>query len=228
MQKPSTTNWIIPERHDLLMVLDAKVIENADGTVSPTAHSGDPIEDFTQTRSAFLVQSAIDRVRAAIRNAGHTPLSVTPGTVPPEAFIHVLNLAAWQLVSSTPNLQMVVITERGAYSPLGDAFKAAEKYLAEIPIRAVTPPTDPTGRDYVNPVTWMDDVEEYTQAELDALTWTWAEFSALGYSYEEWSKLTNPPIRYTIKSGGVNPEQDMSLTPALTWRGTMRTQLGTP
>ena len=68
MQKPSTTNWIIPERHDLLMVLDAKVIENADGTVSPTAHSGDPIEDFTQTRSAFLVQSAIDRVRAAIRN----------------------------------------------------------------------------------------------------------------------------------------------------------------
>jgi len=228
MQSPATTNWLVPERHDLLRVLDAHVMEKADAPVSATSGPDDPISAGVPRRSELLLQEAINRVRYAIRHAGHTPLSVTANAVPPEAVIHVLNMAAWMLVRSTPNIQMVVFTERGAYAPLGDAHRQAEKYLEDIPKKGITEPTDPTGRDWTTAITWMDDVEEYTDEELQSLTWSWPEFSALGYTYEEWSALTNPPIRGTVISGGTNPPQDMSLTPAGSWPTNAQTELGSP
>lgn len=232
MQSPSTTNWVIPERADLLIALSAEVVAKADGNVTADAQPDDPVaQPGTETplRSKLLVDQMVVKVRAAIRAAGHTPLSVTAGTVPPEAFDHVVNMAAWRLAASTPNIQMYVVTEKGAYSPLGDLNKQAEKWIETLPKHAITDPDDPTGRDWTTAVTWMADVELYTEDELAELDWTWAEFEELGYSYAEWQAITNPPIRGTVKSGSTGNQVDMSLQAGtLGWTAGNQETLGSP
>ena len=97
---------------------------------------------------------AVKQFRGAIQNAGKQPLSLTPASVPPDAcYKHCITLAAYGVISSTLNLQWVVATEKGDSSPLTAAFREANKYLEAVTRgRVVVPPTDPTGRDYINPV----------------------------------------------------------------------------
>lgn len=216
-----------PERQDLFELLSAEVVFKCDANVSADSKPGDPFDPNGVTRSGLLLAQMVRKVRAAIRNAGHTPLSVTADCIPPEAFDHVLAMAAWRLVQSQPSVQMVVITERGAYSPLGDMNRQAEEWVegkvgaggarqGGIATHAITPPTDPTGRDWTTAIAWMTDVEDYSNAELEALTWTWKEMEALGYTAEEYAAM-NPPIKGQVRSGSLELPQDLTTSNALTW-----------
>ena len=113
MITPTTTNWVVPEKADLLAVISSKILNDADGNVVDGLISNQPIDQSKPFRSKVLLDLCVTEVRQAIRNAGHTPLSVYPGAVPPEAHLRVLYLAAWRLINSTPNLAMVIVTEKG-------------------------------------------------------------------------------------------------------------------
>jgi hypothetical protein len=162
------TNWIIPTADDVAKVISLEVLaksnENIDGDsitaalASPeTRRTYDPTLD---DRCTAQIVFAVNQLRAAIQLNAKIPLSITPNAVPPEALRHVLYLAAYGLVNSTPNLQMVILSDKGAYSPLTDNFKIANKYFEDITKgKPVVPPTDPTGRDYLTAVNvpWFGD-----------------------------------------------------------------------
>jgi hypothetical protein len=154
------TNWKVPTATDLLQVLSAEIIRKADANISAdniADNPGAPIDTDNPVRSPYILQSVIDRVRAAIRNAGHTPLSVTANAVPPEAFLHVLYLTAYRLVSSTPSIQMFVLTEGGGvYAPFAQFPKQAEEWIKSIPRSGITPPIDPVGSDWTTAETACD------------------------------------------------------------------------
>lgn len=179
---------MVPEQKDLFMALDYEQVTKADGSGSPVA--------TPPLRSTMLLEQMVRKVRAAIQNAGHTPLSVTPGSVPPEAFDHVVYMAAWRLVNSKAGLQMVVLTENGAYAPLATFNKAAEEWMdgrveggrriGGIATHAITPPTDPCGRDWVNPVC----VPVKGGGAFDYLTF-------------------NPPIKGTVRQGSLEAPVDL-------------------
>ena len=113
-----------------------------------------PVFDATlDDRATELINLLVGSFRETIQVAGRFPLSVTPAAVPPKAAFHILNMAAFQLVNSTLNLQRVIFTEKGAYDPLFSGFKAGEKYLQSIADGAgILPPSDPTGIDYLTAV----------------------------------------------------------------------------
>lgn len=153
-----STNWIKPVRTDLLNVISSEVMEKADENVGPDTQSTDgTIDPDLPTRSGNLLAQVVTMFRGAIRQGQYMPLSVTPDCVPPETLIHVWTIAAWRLVNAKANLPMVIITEQGAYAPMAQAYKEAMTYLANIakgmPTPGMTPPTDPTGRDYLTAVT---------------------------------------------------------------------------
>lgn len=238
VKTPATTNWVQPERQDLFQILSAEVIEKCDANVAVDSQAGDAFDPNGPTRSALLLAQMVRKVRAAIRNAGHTPLSVTADCIPPESFDHVLAMAAWRLVQSQPSVQMVVITERGAYSPLGDLNRVAEEWVegkvgaggvrqGGIATHAITPPTDPTGRDWTTAIAYMTDVDDYTDAELASLTWSWKEMEALGYTLEEWQAM-NPPIKGQVREGSLELPQDLRTAGVLSWPADVRATLGTP
>lgn len=216
----------------MIEVLNVDVLNRADGNVIPDAQPDDPNTQpgnaEVPLRSTLLVRRMVVNVRAAIRNAGHTPLSILADSVPPEAAEHVLNMAAWRLVNSTPNLQMVVITEKGVYAPLADLNKSGEKWLANIPKQGVTPPIDPCGEDWTTAVTWPSDVADWTNQELLAMEWTWAEMQQLGYTWDEWAAMTNPPIAGTVHYGSVCPPYDLNSATYGQWPDRSGALLGTP
>ncbi len=167
----TTTNWIVPLWTDVVQVINvevlAKAISNTDlNTVNksigqPTSPNQAAQFDATLENNAQdQVNLAVAQIRAAIQLCAKIPLSITPAAVPPEAFKHVLYMAAYGVVNSTPNLQMVILTDKGAYAPLADNFKKADAYLQAITKgKPVVPPTDPTGRDYATAVNvpWFGD-----------------------------------------------------------------------
>ena len=240
MQTPSTTNWVVPERADLLMVLNANVSANADGPVTADAQPDDPNPNPLSDpplRSQLLVDQMVRKVRAAIRNAGHTPLSVEPNAVPPEAFDRVIYMAAHRLLISTANIQRVVMSEHGVYAPIMSAAKEAEEWvdgrleggrrIGGIATHAITPPDDPTGRDWKTAATFPADVADWTPEELAGMDWTWEGMAAMGYTQAEWAALTNPPIRGTVRVGSTLPPQNMTLQTPGWVASSVREQLGT-
>ena len=89
---------------------------------------------------------AVARIRAAVKNGGQVPLSLTPSSVPPEAEQHALVLAARAMTASTANLGAVVVTMNGGIvSPFNDLVKIAEKWITDTGSGANLPtyPTDP-------------------------------------------------------------------------------------
>ena len=196
MQSPSTTNWLVPERTDLLMAITAKMLSDGDQAVTPDAQEDDPPPDPSQspTRSQMWIDQMVRMVRAAIQNAGHTPLSCVPNAVPPEAFEHVVYMAAHRLITSTPNLAYVIVNEKGIYAPLAAMAKTSEEWvdgraqaggrIGGIATHAITPPTDPTGRDWT------------TAVSVDA------------NGKPDWCGA-NPPIKGTVFSVSVEPPVNM-------------------
>lgn len=154
------TNWKLITESDIVKVIAIAVFNNSNENIDENSIDAQQAVDVVKkydpaaaNRADEQVQFAIDQFRAAIQLTNKTPLSVTPNALPPEAVKHALYMAAFGLVNSTPNLQMVVLTDKGAVSPLADNFKKADIYLQWLAKGGqVVPPTDPTGKDYVNPI----------------------------------------------------------------------------
>ena len=121
------------------------------------------------------------------------------------------------------------------YAPLGEANRASLEWVegkleggrrsGGIATHGVTPPTDPTGRDWVSAVALMADADEYTDEELASLSWTWREMQALGYTAEEFAAM-NPPVKGAVRFMG-GREWDMSLGAPYLLPASAREALGT-
>lgn len=148
-----STNWVTPVGQDLKKVLSIDVWNASNQNVGEDVTSNQTYDPNADNRADELVGKAIDQIRAAIRIAGSIPLSVTADSVPPEAARYVLDIAAYQLVVSTPGLKMLIITDHGVSSPFAVFYKEAMDWVEKVTMgRAVTPPTDPCGADWTNVV----------------------------------------------------------------------------
>src|SRR5580692_3430648 len=140
------TNWIQPESSDLSKVISAQLIAKSDENIGSDVESGQTFDPNADSRSAELIILVVAQFRGAIQKGGKYPLSLTPGTIPPDLMKHVLNMAAFELVNSTQNLQMVIMTEKGAYSPFQTFYKAAVEEMEKlVKGHSIILPTDPTG-----------------------------------------------------------------------------------
>ncbi len=157
------TNWIALTGQDLAEVLtwDAitKTNQNLGESGANASESGSAVDLAEANRRDRLVENCVAECRAAIQSAGRIPLSVTPGCVPPGAKRHVLNLAAWQLLNSSPSLYTAIMSGAGIGSgsalltPFASFYGEAIKYLESLANGSPVPqPTDPTGLDYLTAV----------------------------------------------------------------------------
>ncbi len=156
------SNWISPTRDMIAQVISlglmSKSNENTDDDSVEAALARNPpspiafsIDD--EDRATDIISLVVSQFRGAIQKAGKYPLSLTDGTVPPDLLKHVLNMAAWELVNSSQTLQMVILTEKGAYAPFQLFYKAAEAELEKLRKGyTIVLPSDPTGEDYINAI----------------------------------------------------------------------------
>lgn len=148
------TNWSVPTGADVRKVLSLLVEEKSNQNTGADYSSADPYNDAEANRRDDLVNQAVAELRGRIRQAGRVPLSVTAGSVPAESVRHVLNHAAWQLVISTPSLQMVIVTEKGVSAPFAKFYEEACQYFDKVATGQIcpVPPTDPCGQDWTTAV----------------------------------------------------------------------------
>lgn len=144
------TNWTVLTRSDLNKVLAVSVSAQANQNTAWGTAANDPLDADSAERMGDLVAMAVGEVRGAIRAGGRFPLSVTAGAVPPSAVRNTLNLAAWQLIMSTPGVPMVVIGEQAGARRFYDEAEKFLQWLREG--KPVERPTDPTGEDYLTAV----------------------------------------------------------------------------
>lgn len=139
------TNWIIPDKGSIETLLTATALKTADQKLEFNA---------ALARSSKALTMEVNRVRAAIQNAGISPLSVTSGAVPPEGEKHVAAMAINTLISSIPNLASYVISQPGGgKTGLQRAVEEGEAWLKSISEGGpVVPPIDPCGLDYLTAV----------------------------------------------------------------------------
>lgn len=123
------TNWITLTGSDLGEVLCLEVQQSQNETIGATAQPGAPLDPQQANRRDALLATVIAEVRGAIDAGGRIPISATPGTIPPEAKRHALNLVAFQMVASLPNLKMFIVFEGGTYSPSATLAKNAEAFI---------------------------------------------------------------------------------------------------
>jgi len=147
MSSVATSNWVLPDSVGVEAVLNGAIVSAADGL----------LQDMDTTRLEKLTAMVVAEVRGAIRRAGRSPLSLTAGLVPPEGERHVYALVVQSLVASKPTLAQV-----DKDNVLGKLFAAADKWLNEtVREQPATPPTDPTGRDYLTAVDEDPDSDTY-------------------------------------------------------------------
>lgn len=140
--------WIAIVGQDLDKVL-AKLVQNASNeNIGAEVLVGLPYDSTLANRRDAITAEVVEEFRGAIDRGNRVPLSVTAGTVPPECVRHALNLAAYQLVNSSPNLQMAIMTDGGVYSPLAKLYTEATVELKRISAGGlVSYPTDPEDAD---------------------------------------------------------------------------------
>lgn len=183
------TDWTVPTRADLYKVLSVLVADQANQNTAWGTKASDPYDKDAADRMGDQLAMAVAELRGTIKAVRRFPLSVTAGAVPPSSVPHVLHLAAWRLLMSTPGVPMVVIGEQAAARRFyDDAVKFLDKIRAG---GAVETPSDPTGVDYLTEVS----------AENPAICWTrWsdlyasdAEYTA-GYVTNSDGSLTTLPV----------------------------------
>jgi hypothetical protein len=203
------TNWILPPAdaaiNEIAKVIALNVIatsnENVDSDSIASALS-DPekrrtIDPALDDRATEILGLVIAQFRGAIQIAGKYPLSVTAGTVPPEVYKHVLNMAAWELAMSSPSLKMFILSEAGASAPFATFYTEAKTYLEKLTKGlGIVLPTDPTGRDY-----------------LTAINVNWMGQGASPFPAYDSAKPFNFPLE-SIRVGASSPPSDMN-----TWQG---------
>ena len=147
------SNWIVLSSEDLIQVISSQLREKSDENIGDDVKPGQAFDPDLPSRADAIISLVVAQFRGAIQKAGKYPLSVTEDSIPPDLQKHVLNMAAFELVNSTQNLQMVIMTEKGAYSPFQSFYKAANDELEKLRKGyAIVLPTDPTGADYINPI----------------------------------------------------------------------------
>jgi hypothetical protein len=121
--------WKVPVVGDASNWLPKSVVD--------AASIRDPLQG-TEKLTAIL-EACVDRVRGAVRKGKVTPVSLTTGSVPPEAVAHVWTLAVDKLaMGGSPELSRYTETE---------SFKSARQ-AAEDWLKAVSDPKDAVGTDY--------------------------------------------------------------------------------
>src|SRR5512137_5967 len=123
------TSWTVLTYEDLKKVLSIGVITSANQNTGPDSAQDDPLDTTQQHRAEQLVSDAVAEFRSAVKAAHRFPLSVTAGAVPGMAVPHVLALAGWRLMNSTPNLPTVVLDNLKGW---GKAAEEALKFVAGI------------------------------------------------------------------------------------------------
>lgn len=194
------TNWLIITGRDIVKVIAIEVFSKSNENVDQDSIDAQLAENTLRqydpdvsNRADEQVIFAVNQFRAAIQLSNKSPLSVTAGALPPEAVKHALYMAAFGLVNSTPNLQMVVLTDKGAVSPLADNFKKADAYLQKLcKSGQCVPPSDPTGRDY-----------------LTAINIPWYGKPPSPYPAYDNTKPLNPPIS-AVRFGATSRPADLT------------------
>lgn len=144
---PTPTNWIVPVSTDLNKVLSQTVISSIDANVGTDGQN--PLAAVDQNkllRSQEVVRMAINRVRGAIQAGGRIPLSLTSSSVPPEAEMFTLAIAAWEMVAAQPDVgSAVIIGPHSNVSPFYNEYQKAEAWLKSVTegSTAFTSPNDP-------------------------------------------------------------------------------------
>lgn len=190
------TNWIAVSGKDIAAVLNLDIIKKANQNLDPENQPANSETDTDEAnRRDELVLECIREVRAAIQTGGRYPLAVTPDTVPPGFKRIVLNMAAWQLINSTPNLNMAILTQNGVSTPFAKFYDESTKVVDGLRKGSSFPlPTDPTGQDYTNAISDTNPAITGVQ---------WGDITADDSDYEQ---------GYFTTSGGVDinlPVDDM-------------------
>jgi hypothetical protein len=121
--------WKVPAVGDASNWCPKSVVDSA--SVRDSSQGTDRLE--------AILEAVVDRVRGAVRKGKVTPVSLTAGSVPPEAVGHVWTLAIDRLaMGGSPELSRYTETE---------SFKSA-RTAAEDWLKAVSDPKDPAGTDY--------------------------------------------------------------------------------
>lgn len=127
-----TAAWIVPSAAD---------VKSAYASVFVPQDEGDTINP--ETIIAIWLPQAVALVRGAIGAGNVNPLSLTVGSVPPEAIPHVWTLTAEMAVVNTPRLVGYIVLE-GENGPMSRAITAARTFLTKCSQGMnVTTPTDP-------------------------------------------------------------------------------------
>lgn len=148
------TNWQTVTGSELTKVINSLLVNKANENLGDDLPPTQTVDLEQQNRRDEIVAQCVAELRANIEVGSMTPLSVTADTVPPGAKRHVLNLAAWQLINSTPNLNMAIITDKGVSAPYAAFYQEAVKYYSGVRDGSIKVPdaTDPAGADGINPV----------------------------------------------------------------------------
>jgi hypothetical protein len=150
------TNWVTLTGKDIAQVLNWNSVLKANQNLAEGTNADIPPDQTDITlanRRDQIVQNVISEVRSAIQQADRYPISVTPNTVPPGSENHVLSIAAWRLLNSTPNLNMAILTEKGVSTPFAQFYRDGQAWLSELAKGAsIVNPTDPAGVDYLTAV----------------------------------------------------------------------------
>lgn len=139
------TNWYLPTLAD---------VQAAYGSifVPPDAGDYDPVATAT-----FWLTPIVNLIRQAILNGNRTALSLTAGTVPPEAQVHVLTLVAEKVIANSPRMVGYIVVEGGSgpmVRPIAEARKFVEDCKHGL---ATTVPTDPDPDTLPSGTKWGDD-----------------------------------------------------------------------
>lgn len=142
------SNWVALTAVDLKNIALLDLLDRADENTDANAVAGDEIEQARLTRRTFWAAQAVAQCRAAVLQGGRTALSLTAGTIPPEAVAHMATWAAWRLLNAVPGRNdegpVSAVLNDPSTSDLRRFYDEAVAYLKGIERGdSVTPPTDP-------------------------------------------------------------------------------------
>lgn len=151
-------DWITLAGDDLWKIISRPVLEKADEDAEGGTVEDNNFNDALATRATEAVRMAVTMIRAAIYNGRRTTVSLTADSIPPEAERYALAIAAYDLTSSPPSLQQVLVFEGGIYSPRQKLYQEAMDWMKQVREgkAVVTPPTDPDTDNVANPIRWGD------------------------------------------------------------------------
>jgi hypothetical protein len=101
----------------------------------------------------------VNQFRSAIFNGNRVALSLTAGSVPPEAVPYVLSLVAEKVVINAQRMVNLVLVEGGENGPLVRSINDARTFLKDCQAgrSIVTAPSDPDPNTLPSSTKWGDD-----------------------------------------------------------------------